>query len=169
MISLDTSIAVKWFKPGERYEMEALDLLSRIDRGEVAAAANEILSLEVVRGLKNVQVRQPALAMTDARIELAFRRLEGLFTGSALLECSVHEVKPLTKDIEMSLGLFMADALHLATAVYLRVRLFVVDDHHFLTPVVVTYAAGFGVQVVNLPDLIAAVNAAAGGASPPVP
>jgi hypothetical protein len=76
------------------------------------------------------------------------------------MECLVSYVKPLAKDIEMQLGLFMADALHPATAVYLRVECFVVDDHHFLTPVVVNYAAGFGVQVVNLPDLIAALDAA---------
>jgi hypothetical protein len=99
--------------------------------------------------------------MTDARINLAFERLEGMFQGGALLECPVSEVKTQTKEIQMTLGLFMADALHLATAIYLGVEYFVVDDHHFLTPDVVNYAAGFGVKVVNLPDLIAALNAAA--------
>jgi predicted nucleic acid-binding protein len=51
VIAVDTSVALKWFKPGERYEAQALDLAGRIDRGEVEAAANEIVSLEIVRGV----------------------------------------------------------------------------------------------------------------------
>lgn len=169
MISVDTSIAVKWFKPGERYETEALDLLTRIDRGEVVVAANEIIGLEVVRALKNAQARQPALGITDARIALAFQRIEDLFAGNALLECLVGDVKVLAKDAEMSLGLFMADAIHLATAVYLGVQFFVVDDRHFLAPAVVAHASSAGVRVVDLPTLIAALGAAPGGAASPTP
>jgi hypothetical protein len=81
----------------------------------------------------------------------------------------VHEVKALAKELEIKLGLFMADALHLASAIYLRVPYFVVDDQHFLAPAVVNHAAKFGVQVLNLPDLIAALNASAGKPVPPSP
>jgi hypothetical protein len=70
----------------------------------------------------------------------------------------------LAKDLELGLGLFMADALHLATALYLNASHLVVDDHHFLAPEVVSYAAGFGVRIVNLPDLIAELDAAGGRA-----
>ncbi|HXG12839.1 MAG TPA: type II toxin-antitoxin system VapC family toxin [Gemmataceae bacterium] len=163
---MDTSVAVKWFKPGERYEAEALDLIDRIDRSEVEAVASEIVTLEVVRALKNAQVQQPALGITDARIRLASGRLEGMFASGALLQSFVREVKPQAIEIELALGLFMADAVHLATAVYVPVQYLVVDDRHFLTPDVITYAAGFGVQVVNLPDLIAALNAAGRGVPP---
>ncbi len=159
MISIDTSICMKWFKGGERYEAEARDLRQRIERQEVEAAANEILSLEIVRGLKNAQVRQPSLGIVDADIEDAFSAVEGMFQTGILLECPVSNVKTQTKEIQMTLGLFMADALHLATAIYLGVAYFVVDDHHFLTPDVVNYAVGFGVKTVNLPALIAALNA----------
>lgn len=160
MICIDSSIGVKWFKPGERYEAEALELLSLIDNGAVEAAANEILSLEVVRGLKNFQSRYPVLRMTDERIERAFDRLEGMFRGDALKECTVNAVKRGAKNIQLRLGLFMADAIHLATAVHLGAEYLVVDDHHFLMPEVVNYAAGSGVSIVNLPDLISALDAA---------
>jgi predicted nucleic acid-binding protein len=169
MISIDTSVAVKWFKPGERYESEALDLLTRIDRGEVVATANEIISLEVVRALKNAQVRQPVLGITDARIHTAYQRIEDLFAGHALLECRVGDVKAVAKDAEMSLGLFMADAVHLATAIYLGVQYFVVDDRHFQAPPVLAHASSAQVRVVDLPTLIAALSAASGGASSPIP
>ena len=78
-------------------------------------------------------------------------------------------MKVLAKDLEVKLGLFMADAVHLASAIYLRVAYFVVDDHHFLEPAVMSYAASLGVQVLNLPDLIAALHASAGKAGPPSP
>jgi len=159
VIAMDTSVAVKWFKPGERYEAEALDLGGRIDRSEVEAIANEIISLEIVRGLLQAQTREPHLGITDMQIENAFVRMETLLSVGNILECTVREVKTLAKDMEVKLGLFMADALHLATAVYMRVEYFVVDDHHFLSPDVVNYAVGFGVKIVNLPDLIAALNA----------
>lgn len=169
MIGIDASIATKWFKPGERHEAEALDLIARIDHGGVQAGANEILGLEVVRALKNAQSRQPALGMTDARIEIAFERLEKMFQGGALQMCTVTAAKTLTKEIEMGIGLFMADALHLASAINMKASHFVVDDHHFLTPAVASYAAGFGLQVVSLPDLIAALNTASSKTTPPTP
>jgi predicted nucleic acid-binding protein len=122
MIDIDTSVGMKWFKAGERYEAEAKELRQRMNRQDVFVVANEILSLEIVRGLKNAQVRQPDLGITDTEIEKAFGAVEGMFRTGLLLECLVSDVKPLAKDIEMQLGLFMADALHLATAVYLRVE-----------------------------------------------
>jgi predicted nucleic acid-binding protein len=87
MIEVNSSVAVKWFKPGERFKAEALDLLKRIDQGTAEAAANEIVGLEIVRALKNAQTRFPALAITDTRIEQAYARIEKLFTSGVLLEC----------------------------------------------------------------------------------
>jgi predicted nucleic acid-binding protein len=157
VIALDASVCMKWFKGGERYEAEAQELRGRIAHQEIAAIANEILSLEIVRGLKNAQSRQPASGITNDDIEDAFRAVEGMFQTGILLECPVSEAKPQAKEIEIVLGLFMADAIHLATAVHLGADFLVVDDHHFLTAHVVNYAANRGVRVVDLPGLIVAL------------
>ena len=151
---------MKWFRRGERHESEALELRERIERRKVEVAANEVVSLEVVRGLKNAQTRQPALLISDDEVEAGFATMEAMFRTGVLVECPVAEVKTIAKDVEMSLGLFMADALHLATAIHLRAEFFVVDDQHFLSPAVVNYTASMGVQIVNLPELIARLHAA---------
>jgi len=113
-----------------------------------------------VRGMWRAQRNEPHLGISDLQIEDAFIKMETLLSVGNILECAIREVKTLAKDIEVTLGMFMADALHLATAVHLGVDYFVVDDHHFLTSAVVNYAVSFGVQVVNLPDLIASLNSA---------
>jgi predicted nucleic acid-binding protein len=169
VITLDTSVVMKWSKPGERYEAEARDLRQRIERGEIEAVLNETVSLELVRGLKRTQVQQPTLGITDLVINNAFNALADLVQRALLLEVPVSDVKVRAKEIIMTLGLFMADALQLATAVHLQTQYFVVDDRHFLTPPVQQYAAPFGVQVVNLPDLIAALGPAGSGPTPPTP
>ena len=61
MIAVDTSVCVKWFKAGERYESEAQALRQLIEAQQAEAVANEITSLEIVRGLKNAQLRQPSI------------------------------------------------------------------------------------------------------------
>lgn len=108
--------------------------------------------------MKNAQRRQPSLGITEADIDEAFDLVEEMFRTGIMLECSVRDVKTLSKELVKQFALFMADALHLATAVYLGAEFFVVDDHHFLTPEVVNYAACSGVRIVNLPDLITALD-----------
>jgi hypothetical protein len=46
--------------------------------------------------------------------------------------------------------------------VYLQVQYFVADDHHLLSPTVLSYAASVGVQVCDLPTLIAALGSSGG-------
>jgi predicted nucleic acid-binding protein len=169
VISIDASVCIKWFKSGERYDAEAQDLRLRLARQEVEAVASEIISLEIVRGLKKAQVQQPALGITDSDIDAAYSVVEGMFQTGILLECPVTDVKTRAKEIEVALGLFMADALHLATAAHLGASHFVTDDRHFLTPAVAAYVASAGLQVVNLPDLIAALGGTTGmpGSVPP--
>jgi predicted nucleic acid-binding protein len=158
VIAVDTSVCVKWFKAGERYESEAQALRQLIEAQQAEAVANEITSLEIVRGLKNAQLRQPSIGISDAEIDDVFTLIEEMFRTGILLECPVTEVKVRAKDLEISLGLFMADALHLATAVHLQAEFFVTDDHHFLTPEVVGFAGRSGVKVLGLPDLMAAIT-----------
>ncbi len=169
LIALDTSVAFKWLKRGERLDAEANDLLARIQRREVDAVACEILSLEVVRGLKNVQARDPTLGFTDPVIEGAYSYLQHRFQTGEVRESYVKDVKEHAKDVEIAIGLYTADALHLATALFWKADYFAVDDHHFLTPKAKAYAASRGVQTVDLPALIAALNAAAPGPSAPTP
>ena len=88
MIALDASVAVKWFKPHERFEAEAQSLLDLIGGFKVEALASEWLSLEVVRGLKRAQREVPALAISDEDIHAAYEALETLFRSGALLEVS---------------------------------------------------------------------------------
>ncbi len=166
MTSLDSSVVMKWFKPGERYEAEAHDLRARMERNEVAGVISELVGLEIVRGLKNTQLQQPSLGITDATIDGAFTTLLTMIQQGRVLECPVYHVKVQAKEIILTLGLYMADAVQLGTAVYLSAQYFVTDDRHFFTPPVVAYAARFGVRVINLPDLIAALNAARGTGTP---
>jgi hypothetical protein len=65
VIGIDASVCIKWFKSGERYDAEAQILRQTLARQEVEAVANEIVSLEIVRGLKRAQVQQPSLALTN--------------------------------------------------------------------------------------------------------
>ena len=81
MFAIDTSVCMKWFKSGERHDTEAQDFRRRLERQEVEAAASTILSLEVVRGLKNAQRRHPTLGISDSAIEDAFDVVEGMFGG----------------------------------------------------------------------------------------
>lgn len=158
MIVVGSSVAVKWYKPGERFESEALDLHTRLSVAEVEAAACEILSLEVVRALKRTQIEEPHRRISDDSIGEAYENLEDLFRQGWLLECSVHEVKPLAKTLQLEVGLFMADALHAATALHLNAEFLVPDDRHLLGPEPLRYLAGRGLKAVNLPDLLAALD-----------
>lgn len=155
MIALDASVAVKWFKPGERFEAEAQKLLELLGDFRVEALANEWLSLEVVRGLKRAQREVSALAICDEDIHAAYKALETLFRSGALLEIPVSDVKILAKNAEIGLGLYAADALHLATAVHLGARWLVTDDDHLLADPVRQYAAAAGVAIVNPAEMMA--------------
>ena len=155
MIALDASVVVKWFKPHERFEAEAQSLLNLIGSFKVEALASEWLSLEVVRGLKRAQQEVPALAISDEDIHAAYEAIETLFRSGALLEVPVSEVKTLTKNAEIALGLYAADALHLATAIYLGARWLVTDDSHLLSVPVQEYASASGVAIVNPAEVMA--------------
>ena len=155
MIALDTTVVVKWFKPQERFAAEAHQLLELIGDFKVEAVANEWLSLEVVRGLKRAQQEVPAHAVRDEDIHAAYEALETLFRSGALLEIPVSEVKILTKNAEIVLGLYAADALHLATAIHLGARWLVTDDRHLLAAPVRQYALAAGVTIVNPAEVLA--------------
>ncbi len=169
MIAIDTSVALKWYKPGEPHEMEARDLLKRLERGEVQAMASEIMALEVVRGLKKAQVNIPSLGILDADILDVFNHLESMVSGGMLQHERVEAVRALARDLIIALNLAAADALHLATAIHAKAHYFVTEDQYLLKPGPIGHAGTFGVRVVDLPNLIAALNASAAGPTPPSP
>ncbi len=160
MIALDASVVVKWFRPQERFAAEAHRLLELIGDFKVEAAASEWLSLEVVRGLKRAQRAVPAPAIRDEDIHAAYEALETLFRSGALLEIPVSEVKVLTRNAAIALGLYAADALHLATAIHLGARWLVTDDHHLLSDPVRQYALAAGVTIVNPAEMLAHLSTA---------
>ena len=51
---LDALVVVKWFKKGEPYESEAMELYGKIRDLETDAVTSEWTALEVVRGLTKV-------------------------------------------------------------------------------------------------------------------
>jgi len=53
---LDASVVVKWFKKGEPYESEAVELYGKIRDLETDAVTSEWTALEVVRGLTKVGI-----------------------------------------------------------------------------------------------------------------
>ena len=97
----------------------------------------------------------PALAISDEDIHAAYEAIETLFRSGALLEVPVSEVKTLTKNAEIALGLYAADALHLATAIYFGARWLVTDDGHLLAVPVQEYASASGVAIVNPAEVMA--------------
>lgn len=154
MIVLDASVVVKWFKAEERYGAEAERLLDLISGFGVEAVANEWLPLEVVRGLKRAQAQSPEHALGDEDIRQAYEAIETLFRTAAIREVSVREVKDLAKDAQITLGLYAADAVHLATALERKATWLVTDDHHLLSQRVRAYATAAGVAVADLPTLL---------------
>lgn len=151
MICFDATIAVKWFKPKEKFEDEALKFLDLITDFEIDAVANEWISLEVVRGLKRAQLKGE-LKVTDKIIDDAFRSVEDLFLSGAVRKVSVESVKELAKDIEINLNLYAADSVHLATGIYSASRFFVTADEHHLKTSVKNYVKNLGIEIVELDE-----------------
>ena len=153
MICLDASICMKWYKEGEKFEKLALDLLDKIIDYSVDVVANEWINLEVVRGLKRAQNIDKEINITNQDIKESFDDIEILFESLAIKKVRVSEVKTLAKEIEISLDLYAADAVHLATTIFERCEFLVTDDNHLLKDDVRNYAKNNGVRIIKLDQL----------------
>jgi predicted nucleic acid-binding protein len=133
MITLDASVAVKWFREGEEYGDEAMALLESIRNMETACTASEWLVLEVVRAL--VKAGYP-----EGKIEGAYEALMEFFNLGVLKRVGISEVLTHSKDLEVSLGLYAADAVHLATAIHTSSEILLTEDRHLLSERVKGYS-----------------------------
>ena len=133
MIVLYMSVMLKWFKSGERYEAEAMDLRLRIEQRQVDAAANEIVGREVVRGLKKAQVSKVLPSISDAKIEEAYAVIEEMSVLGLLRACLVTDVKKQAKDSTYYTACMPAMPCTWRLPSIWSAPYFVADDHHLLS------------------------------------
>jgi predicted nucleic acid-binding protein len=145
MITLDASVAVKWFKDGEEDGDKALALLGSIKDMEVSCTASEWLVLEVVRALVKA-------GYVKGKIEGAYQALEEFFHLGVIRCVPVSWILGLSKDLEVSHGLYAADAVHLATAIHTSSEILLTEDRHLLAKNVRNYSKKHGVKVLSLKE-----------------
>ncbi len=152
MIYFDASVAVKWFKKGERHEKESMDLLTKIIALDIDAASSEWTSIEIVRGLKRAQ-NKGEMNITDTKIEEVFQEIEDLFETKTVQEIPVSRVKTRAKECEIKLSLSAADAVHLASAIEIKAKYLVTDDDHLLKESAKNYVSIYGLSMITLPEV----------------
>ncbi|PKP57294.1 MAG: hypothetical protein CVT89_04735 [Candidatus Altiarchaeales archaeon HGW-Altiarchaeales-2] len=146
MIYLDASVVVKWFKKGEEFENESLELYNKIERFEIEACASEWMVLEVVRALVKA-------GASKKKIDDDFQTLTDLFNINAVQRFSVLPVLSLAKNIEYELNMYVADAVHLATAIISGSSILLSEDEHFYKQNVKDYAKKFGLEIKKLKEI----------------
>lgn len=146
MDTIDASISVKWFKKGEMYEKEALDLLSKIKSFDLICIANEWLILETIRALVKANY-------SKEDIDDAYANLTELMKIDAIRKISVSEVLPLAKNLERDLELYSADAVHLATALATNSKILWSEDEHLQKKKVKDYVKKYGLMICSLEDI----------------
>ncbi len=146
MITLDTSVIVKWFKEGEEYEKDPLKILEDIKSFKVICVANEWLILETIRALVKA-------GYSKDKINEAYETLTELMNVNAIRKVSVGDVISHSKSIEYELKLYAADAVHLATAIHSASRILVTEDKHLLQKKVKDYADKHNLKISRIKEL----------------
>ncbi len=116
---------------------------SRIWR--TACVASEWLVLEVVRALVKA-------GYSKGNIEGAYAALTEFFDLEFIKRVPVSKVMPHSKDIEISLGLYAADAVHLATALHASAEILLTEDRHLLSEKVRDYSKKRGLVILTLKE-----------------
>jgi len=142
---LDSSVLVKWFKRGEEREAEAIRLRDDVLDQRIRALVPELGPLEVCRGLVKVGLSREKVLRAHATLEEMERLglLEVVPVGEARREVPV---------LLCELGLFVSDALVLASSLVRGADL-VTEDSHLLTERVRRFAGQRGVRVLGLEEL----------------
>ena len=146
MNALDASVSVKWFKRGEEYEDQALQILTGIKSFEIICTANEWMTLEIIRALVNANYPRE-------EIDKAYDNLIELMETGAIKRVNVSDVLSLSKAIECNLNLYAADAVHLATAINTNSRILWTEDKHLHKTRVKDFAGEYGLQLRRLSEL----------------
>jgi len=146
VLALDASVVAKWFKRGEEFEREALNLRDKVLGSKVHAVSSEWLLLEVVRALVKVDYPRD-------KIEEAYAALKEITSLGFIEAVPVGKVLDKAAEIEIALSLFASDSVYLATAIINHATL-ISEDKHLLNRNVVNYAQKKGIQVITLKETI---------------
>lgn len=141
-ITLDSSVAVKWFKKGEAGEQQALRIRDDVFTTKLQAIAPEWLFLEVVRAL--VKIDYPR-----QKVEEAYSTLREAASLGLIEVIPTKILLDKAKEAEIELGLFASDAIYLATAIIQHTNL-LTSDRHLLNRHVLEYAKEQGVRILSL-------------------
>mgnify|MGYP001138955208 CR=1 FL=1 len=137
---------VKWFKPGERFEMEALRLRDRSLVGELILIAPEWVLLEVTRGLAKAGYKE------KASLE-AWSSLTDMARVGVLSLLRVSELLQEARDAVIKIRLYASDAVALASAIRSQTPL-VTDDRHLLNESVKKYALARSTEILRLSEAL---------------
>lgn len=148
VISVDSSVIVKWFKKGEKYEQEALKLRDDVLSTAVIPILSEWVYLEVVRGLVK------ALYPKD-KIRQAYDTLKEMAELGFIKVISISNLLEKAKELEIELKLYSSDAISLACAIQNSTNL-LSEDKHLLQKSVKDFTEKLGLKVSQLIDFYSA-------------
>jgi len=141
-LALDSSVAVKWFKKGEKGEQQSLRIRDDVFTAKVHAIAPEWLFLEVVRALVKIQYPRQ-------KVEEAYSMLREAASLGLIEVVPTNMLLDEAKEAEIELGLFASDAIYLAAAIVQHANL-LTSDRHLLNRHVLEYAKEQGIRILPL-------------------
>ncbi|MEM1848419.1 MAG: type II toxin-antitoxin system VapC family toxin [Thermofilaceae archaeon] len=144
-LAVDSSVFVKWFKKGEEYEGEALQLFEDAVSGGLQLVCSEWALLEVARALQKA-------GFPPDKVEESYLLLKDLVGLGSIELVPVSEVLDLAKTLVVELNLYASDAVHLAAAITRSADL-LTEDAHLLRREIIEYAGKRGLRVLQLKSL----------------
>lgn len=140
---IDASIIVKWYKKDEAGYEGAKNIKQRIVDFESDFVMSEFGALEVFRAL--VKNQFPKDTINDA-----FQSIQDFYDTDALKRVKLEDVIYLAKDLEIDLNLYASDAIHLASAINHKCKIFWTSDHHFSKDKTVDYVKRYDLEIKTI-------------------
>jgi len=144
VVSVDSSVIVKWFRKGESQEKEAMKLRDDVLAGAVAPFMSEWVYLELVKAL--VKAGYP-----KAKIMQAYETLREMTDLGFIRAVSVSSLLDKAKDLEVELKLYSADAVNLSVAVLNSMNM-LTEDKHLLKESAKNFMGKLGLKIVKLDE-----------------